>query len=650
MSNIVPNELNILKERFGISEVSNNLTNTVNVDKLFVVDAGEAISEEFLIQKPNCMTSKEVEALAEAKELIVPAIPRLINTIENTYLNIAVYGRSPYAEKIYQYLAGNQNIHVTRIQEENFIYQDGHYVLKHEQPIDMLLVMDLLMGGNVINIENSTVLTVFAKKMYYTNLKSTGNNLDINHNILPKLLENQIKVMCIGVAELEHIKARKLVGLAIRFWSALRKRSEKSFSQLRNKWFHTSYLYEESMAVYNSNVKGISEVFFNGKYINCENGFRKTPGNTENAKNNVWLFGPCYVRGLNFDDNHTMSAKLQQMVGNKYNVLNRGTVNTCLNYVMRMSDFKAGDIVVFFSPERIPQERNPKIMYLDMNDIMNTVPHLERHITDNLYHCDETVIDAMIKTIYQSFIQGDFLTEIGVDSDKQNPITVNFGSMIKRVPSIEMYEENEYTKWLGELTAYKHEGRNGAIVMNANPFTNGHRYLIEYASKQVDYLFVFVVQEDKSFFRFEDRLQLVKAGTTDLANVVVLPSSQYIISSSSLPGYFNKENMSGEYKLDATQDLISFAQAADVLNVKARFAGEEPLDPFTNQYNANMQRVLPQYGIEFTVIPRKTLGEQVISASRVRQCLKDNELEAIKELVPESTYQFLKQMQLESKV
>ena len=40
----------------------------------------------------------------------------------------------------------------------------------------------------------------------------------------------------------------------------------------------------------------------------------------------------------------------------------------------------------------------------------------------------------------------------------------------------------------------------GAVVMNCNPLTLGHRYLIEQALKQCDYLMIFVVQEDKSFF------------------------------------------------------------------------------------------------------------------------------------------------------
>lgn len=46
-------------------------------------------------------------------------------------------------------------------------------------------------------------------------------------------------------------------------------------------------------------------------------------------------------------------------------------------------------------------------------------------------------------------------------------------------------------------------------MMNANPFTNGHRYLIQQAAAQCDWLHLFLVKEDSSRFPYEDRLDLV---------------------------------------------------------------------------------------------------------------------------------------------
>lgn len=625
-------EFNIIKNRYGISKVFFTQSMKADSDCLYILDTDEILSDDFFLLKPNYMTVKEVETLSEASELVVPEIPMLINTIENAYARIAVYGTSDYAQKIYDYLSKNPYISVVRIDEAQLIYQDKCYLLKNEESIEMLLIMDLIACNKVEDTSGEEILTVFAKKMYYTNLKSTGNNLDINTRIIPKLVENHIQVLWIGVPNLQEIYRKRRVGLMIRFWSFLRKKNEKAFNWLRHKRFHTDFLTEESMAVVNSNVKGISEVFFNGQYINCEGGFRKTPGNSNKAFNKIWLFGPCYVRGLNFDDNHTMSAKLQAMVSEQYNVINRGTVNTCLNYAMRMSEFKSGDIVVFFSPDSVPVSKHPNITYLDMTSMIDTVPHLERHITDSVFHCDEIVIDAMVNGIFSHLNQTDNL--VGTDS-------VYFGSLQKRVPSLNMYMDNEFIKWINKLSDYKQVGKCGAIVMNANPFTNGHLYLVEYAARRVDCVYIFVVEEDSSFFSFHDRMKLVEEGTKNISNVIVLPSSQYIVSKSSLPGYFKKESMNTDYKLDATQDLLAFAQVAKELDIQVRFAGEEPLDPYTNQYNENMSRILPKYGIEFETIPRKQNDDVVISASLVRKCLEEGNLQKIRDFVPQSTYVYL---------
>lgn len=183
----------------------------------------------------------------------------------------------------------------------------------------------------------------------------------------------------------------------------------------------------------------------------------------------------------------------------------------------------------------------------------------------------------------------------------------------------------------------------GSIVMNCNPFTLGHQYLIEYAASQVDYLYIFVVEEDKSFFLFKDRLELVKKGTAHLANVKVLPSGKFIISSNTFSEYFDKANLKGA-QIDTSLDVETFAtQIAPTLDISVRFVGQEPLDPITNQYNMSMKELLPKYGIELCEIPRKEAGNSVISASRVRKYLKENRWDEIKEIVPITTYEFLKE-------
>ena len=81
---------------------------------------------------------------------------------------------------------------------------------------------------------------------------------------------------------------------------------------------------------------------------------------------------------------------------------------------------------------------------------------------------------------------------------------------------------------------------------------------------------------------------------------------------------------------------------APALNINIRFVGEEPIDKVTKQYNDTMRYMLPNYGIEFMEIPRLEQAQQVISASRVRSLLQENDFEAIAKLVPNTTLEFLK--------
>jgi len=184
-------------------------------------------------------------------------------------------------------------------------------------------------------------------------------------------------------------------------------------------------------------------------------------------------------------------------------------------------------------------------------------------------------------------------------------------------------------------------GVNGAIVMNGNPFTLGHQYLVEQAARNCDWLHLLVVEEDQSIFPFPVRLELARQGTAHLPNVTVWPGGPYIVSAATFPTYFLKE----ETEINATYtrlDLDIFARRiAPALAVAKRFVGEEPLDPVTAEYNRAMLELLPAYGIEPVIIPRKAAGGQVISASRVRRLLAEGRWPEVKALVPDATYQYL---------
>lgn len=207
------------------------------------------------------------------------------------------------------------------------------------------------------------------------------------------------------------------------------------------------------------------------------------------------------------------------------------------------------------------------------------------------------------------------------------------------------YSSNkELKEYINYIKKYKIKGNKniGCIIMNCNPFTYGHKYLIEQALKKVDYLYIFVVEENRSFFTFDDRINMVKEGIKEFSNITVLPSGQFIISSLTFPEYFDKED-NQDVRIDATNDLKIFGEKiAPALKIKTRFAGEEPIDKITRQYNDAMSTELNKYGIKFICIPRLKHNQDFISASIVREKMSNYDVAEIKELVPNTTYNIIK--------
>ncbi len=222
----------------------------------------------------------------------------------------------------------------------------------------------------------------------------------------------------------------------------------------------------------------------------------------------------------------------------------------------------------------------------------------------------------------------------------------------------------EYEKYLASLAR---PGRNGAIVMNANPFTKGHRYLIEQAASQVDNLYVIVVKEDRSRFPYAERKAMIEAGCAGLDNVVVYEGSDYAISAATFPTYFLKR-LDDATDTQIALDLDLFVNhIAQPLGVTVRFAGSEPTDALTHRYNELMAEILPrvsvaepveattlrqaqgpvgepvepQRPIDFIEIPRLEQNGKPISATALRMALDKGDLKEAMEYILESTVPYL---------
>ena len=196
--------------------------------------------------------------------------------------------------------------------------------------------------------------------------------------------------------------------------------------------------------------------------------------------------------------------------------------------------------------------------------------------------------------------------------------------------------------FLDTLPADNTVGTVGAAVMNCDPFTLGHRYLIETAAAECDRLYVFVLSEDKSRFSAADRLNMVKYGTAHLSNVTVLPTGPYLISSATFPTYFLKDRDCAK-QVHCQLDMAIFTRYyAPKFHITCRYVGTEPLSPMTEQYNRIMEKTLPAHGIALKQFSRLELNGKPISASAVRAALDAGNLEAVRKLVPETTFDYLK--------
>lgn len=182
----------------------------------------------------------------------------------------------------------------------------------------------------------------------------------------------------------------------------------------------------------------------------------------------------------------------------------------------------------------------------------------------------------------------------------------------------------------------------GSIVANCNPFTYGHRYLVEQALTCCDYVHVLVLADNRSSFGAEERFFMVQEGLKDLPRAIVHQVSDFVISAATFPTYFIKEKIRGEMA-GCRLDLELFGKRiAPALRITTRFVGTEPVCAVTGHYNEEMKKILPRYGIAVTEIERKHSEGVAISASEVRKWYEKGDFEGIKGLVPETTLEYLK--------
>jgi [citrate (pro-3S)-lyase] ligase len=418
------------------------------------------------------------------------------------------------------------------------------------------------------------------------------------------------------------------------------------------------------------------------EYLNIVNGHRVVPDFPASPSNTVRVFGDCIGCGFYAEDGLTFANQLQRLIneaGLSYGV--RAPVSTirhvgCLIERIKQMPPKEGDIVIFINGSR-PIIHSHRYHYFDSlpnifeHDLTATFgrPHAHGEVFLDYIHLNHRGQRMAAEYVFEEIVakQKSRPPSSGTDNLRADSGAGGVpgkrtgegsgGAMPESRPESAAYPYEGFSSDLADYLRSIREksdlsddpggsdgpgGGKGAVVMNCNPFTLGHRHLIETAAKDVDRLYVFVVSEDRSEFSFGDRMEMVRLGVAHVKNAVVLPSGKLIISTVTFPGYFDSRNKPSA-NVDTANDLTIFAEhIAPALGISVRFIGHEPFSRVTAQYNRDMKEILPRYGIEVREIQRLTSDGTFISASEVRRLLRDGESDGVARLVPESTLRFLR--------
>lgn len=362
--------------------------------------------------------------------------------------------------------------------------------------------------------------------------------------------------------------------------------------------------------------------------LNIREGIRKTYYVPDQYVGTIWFFGACLVAGAFVEDKNTIESYLQKRLvtsSYKYRVVNCGAWEDVNRILMNFKQFKKGDVIIVFTETK----RYKKFMNISLEDlyVQNRIPL--RWTDGNLHHCNHKVNELVANEVFEKIapsltLRKDMGTESSSDRYNIEPVKLKL--------VIETYINIYFHGFMKER--YQ---KTGAIVMNCNPFTKGHRYLIEKAAEQVDLLIIFVVQEDKSLFSFEERFEMVREGVCDLSNVEVVPSGNFILSHMTFPEYFGKVK-TDDLETDIEYDLRLWGECiVPNLGINYRFVGEEKEDIVTDTYNTAMKRILSTYGVRIIELPRMQDKGRNISASYVRELLEKHKFEDAFSLLPIST-------------
>lgn len=393
-------------------------------------------------------------------------------------------------------------------------------------------------------------------------------------------------------------------------------------------------------------------------YVNVVGGMRLTVGQPAVYRRTLHVYGRCDVFGYAVEDGETLPSQIQRLLIEKghadIRVVNHGLwgdggrgASVERAFLDDAMGLHAGDMVLivrtFRSGFRLRQCVRLGVRHFSITQAWHESDESRGCFFHNPAHMSAPGIRVAARLIVEQLLAFGF-SPAPCREDGRKSNMAHFSSYLRGMQRVDSEDVRQY---VAEVKAAMGPGSGtiGAIMMNANPFTNGHRYLVEQAKKEVDRLLVFVVKSDwAASITAEDRLAMVKAGVADIEGVTVVPTGSFFATAKTFPEYGLKDIIDVK-RVDATAGVRVFRDIlAPQLGISVRFAGEEPTDPITARYNDAMREEFPKKGIRFREFPRYALSDKgLVSGTTVRKLLAGRNWDELSLYVPAGTLRILKE-------
>lgn len=569
---------------------------------------------------------------------------------EKGYNNIAIYGFGTTGKLLYNEI--KNNINICCIIDKSVVSKDIDIIkpddIGNYKNISKIIVTPYIEFFNIRNnLRKYTDVDIISLRSILSELKSEEDMIELSNFLLEKNVQLHFCVRP-NIGDIDNPSSLEQ-SIIVNNNIVTEKRDEyfkkNIFNDIDADIDYVDYLdnlFNISSFEEERKVKILDK---RSKYVNIINSYRYIPDYPDVVDKKIYIFGDCSAYGHFAEDERTAANLLQKKLNNNK-----------LNYGIHAYAIVIKDILYFFELiKKLPLKEGELIIYINRQyncdqkffyNLENIYEHDLTFFFNRPHKYGEIFIDDTHIANRGQMLLGDALYNCIKDKLSSTVIKSNVISFNKNLDSIlEIKQSEGLNNYVDYLKKEKVEidGIIGCIVMNCNPFTLGHLYLIEKTCTYVDILYIFCIEEDTSIFKFKERFQLLVENTKHLKNVKILKSGKYILSSLTFNNYFTKESIQN-ITIDATYDLEIFCQyIAPTLNISIRFAGTEPICKITSQYNRDMKHILPQYNIQFKEIERKKLEENVISATKVRDLIWKKDLEGISKLVPEKTLHFIEE-------